>query len=383
MTGIIAGAATRRSGGHGWSMEEQMERIAAAVLVFVLAASPAITCADEVLSGPPPGDGPLEVLIGFNLVNITDVGEKEETLDFEGAVYLEWLDSRLAYEPAEYNMPDDWRPGDYSHAPGHIYQGDFAVKELFEGWRPHVVIPNGIGNRVTTNMAVAIWPDGRVEYLETFYVKAETPMDLRRFPFDRQSLEVFFHPFIYQRDEVVLVPDDRLASIWDQNLGIADWALEKVAMRERPADIAYFDDSHTVISEFIVTVQIKRRPMHLVISIIFPMVLLVSLTWSVFWMDNETLSNRVNITFIGILSVVAYYFVILDNVPEVSYLTLIDAFIISTFLILTAGVVVVVYIERIVDEARVAAIDRRCRWAFPLAYVLTASVLGAFFLNIY
>ena len=52
------------------------------------------------------------------------------------------------------------------------------------------------------------------------------------------------------------------------------------------------------------------------------MLLLVALTWCVFWMDNETLSNRVNITFIGILSVVAYYFVILDSVPAASYLTL-------------------------------------------------------------
>ena len=39
------------------------------------------------------------VLIGFNLVNITDVNEKEETIDFEGAIYLEWVDPRLAYDP--------------------------------------------------------------------------------------------------------------------------------------------------------------------------------------------------------------------------------------------------------------------------------------------
>jgi hypothetical protein len=29
-------------------------------------------------------DGPLEVQVGFNLVNITDVNEKEETIDFDG-----------------------------------------------------------------------------------------------------------------------------------------------------------------------------------------------------------------------------------------------------------------------------------------------------------
>ena len=77
----------------------------------------------------------------------------------------------------------------------------------------------------------------------------------------------------------VLVPDDRLARIWEQNLGIADWSLQTVLMQERPVEIAYFDDSRAEISEFIVTVEIKRKPMHLILSIIFPMVLLVSLTW--------------------------------------------------------------------------------------------------------
>ena len=341
--------------------------------------SPVAAGEETYLGGLPPGDRPVEVLMGFNLVNITDVGEKEETLDFEGAIYLEWQDRRLAYEPEEFGMSSDWVPGDYSRAPSRIYQGDFAVKELFEGWRPHVVIPNGVGDRSITNMAISIWPDGHVAYSETFFTKAETPMDLRRFPFDRQHLEVFFHPFVYQRDEIVLVPDDRLARTWNQNMGIADWSRGGITMLERPIEIAYFDDSRSEISEFVVTVEIKRRPTHFVISILLPMVLLVSLTWCVFWMDNESLANRVNITFIGILSVVAYYFVILDSVPEVSYLTFIDAVIISTFLILASGVVVGIIMEDIVhdDKAALAArVDRICRWAFPLAYFLSSMLLG-------
>lgn len=324
--------------------------------------------------------------MGFNLVNLTDVSEKEETIDFEGAIYLEWMDPRLAHDPAEYGMPEDWAPGDYSKAPRQIYQDNFAVNEAFQGWRPHVVIPNGIGDRSTTNMAISVWPDGWVAYSETFYAKVEAPMDLRRFPFDVQDLEIFFHPFIYQRDEIVLIPDDRLARTWNQNLGIADWSRESVLMKERPTEIAYFDDSRSEISEFVVTLRIERRPTHFLISIIFPMIILVGLTWCVFWMDNESLSNRVNITFIGILSVVAYYFVILDNVPEVSYLTLVDAFIISTFLILAAGVILGVIMETLGHSGRTklgARVDRICRWAFPTAYLFTTAALGIVFFNLY
>lgn len=176
----------------------------------------------DYLAGPPPGEGPIEVLIGFNLVNITDVNEKEETIDFEGAIYLEWVDPRLAYDPAAYGMPADWQPGDYSLAPRKIYQGSYAFAELYEGWWLSIVIPNGVGNRQITESAIGIWPDGRVLYHDTFFAKVEVPMDLRLFPFDQQSLEIFMHPFLYARNQVVLVPDDRLVRTWDQNMGIAD-----------------------------------------------------------------------------------------------------------------------------------------------------------------
>ena len=340
----------------------------------------------DYLAGPPPGDGPLEVLVGFNLVNITDVNEKEETIDFEGAIYLEWTDPRLAYDPIDFGMPADWQPGDYSLAPRQIYQGIYAFSELYQGWWLSIVIPNGIGNRQITEQALGVWPDGRVLYHDTFYSKSETPMDLRLFPFDSQSLEIFFHPFLYGTNEVVLVPDAKLARTWDQNMGIADWSRDSVTIRGRPIRVAKSDGDADEISEVVVTVNIERRPLHFLVSFLFPMVLLVSLTWCVFWMEKETLSNRVNITFIGILSVVAYYFVIIDFIPSVSYLTLMDGFIISTFLILAAGVVLAVVMEEIARKGRFSLglqLDRVCRWAFPLTYAISTVVLSVLFFVLY
>ncbi len=329
--------------------------------------------------GPPLDRVPLEVEIGFSLVNITDVSEKFETIDLDGGLYLRWNDPRLAYDPVEVGLePGDFTPGDYSRAPRRIYQGDFAVKELFDGWRPHIVIPNGVGDRATTKMTVGVWPDGRVEYSESFYAKVETPMDLRLYPFDRQSLEIFFHPSVYQRSELVLRPDDHLSRTWDQNMGIAEWERRAVTLLERPVAIKRFDGTTYEISEFVATIDIARRPLHVLVSIILPLVVLVCLTWCVFWMDDESISNRINISFIGILSVVAYYFVILESVPKVSYLTLIDAFMITTFFILAAGAVINIVVDKLNRHGREALgdeVDRVCRWAFPSSYAAVTLLL--------
>ena len=293
---------------------------------------------------------------------------------------------RLAYDPAAYGMAADWQPGDYSLAPRQIYQGNFAFAELYAGWWPSIVIPNGVGNRQVTEVALGIWPDGRVLYHDTFFVRAEVPMDLRLFPFDRQSLEIFMHPFLYGVNEVVLVPDERLVRTWDQNMGIADWSRKTVTMAAREISVAKSDGDAEEISEVVVTIDIERRPLHFMVSLVFPMVLLVSLTWCVFWMDKESLSSRVNITFIGILSVVAYYFVMIEFIPSVSYLTLMDGFIVATFIILSAGVVLATVLEEITQNGRAELgrqVDRVCRWAFPLTYAVTTAMLSLLFFYLY
>jgi hypothetical protein len=95
-------------------------------------------------------------------------------------------------------------------------------------------------------------------------------------------------------------------------------------------------------------------------------------------MDQEGLADRVNIQFVGILSVVAYYFVIKDSVPEIDYLTLMDTFIIASFLMPAAGVVISLVVDRLNRRGRAELgdkLDQVCRWSFPLGYVLTCVAL--------
>ena len=325
---------------------------------------------------------PLKVGIGFTLSNITDVNEREETIDFDGALFLKWKDDRLAYDPTSVGYGSDHKLGDHSQIPRLIYQGDFSVKEVFDGWRPHILLQNGIGDRVQSNISLGIWPDGTVAYGETFSAKAETPMDLRRFPFDRQKLEIYFQVFLYNEDQIVLIPDENLAGTWDQNIGIAQWENEGFLFSERTIELKMLSGRKKAKSEFIGTIIIKRQPMHFLFSTILPLIVLVCLSWTVFWLDDETASNRINISFIGILSVVAYYFVIQNNIPNISYLTLIDAFIITTFFFLAASVIVSLMVDKLNragNSQRGDKIDAFSRWGFPASYLFISVLIVVFF----
>jgi len=332
--------------------------------------------------GIPINSEPLKIGMGFTLSNITDVNEKEETIDFDGALFLKWKDDRLAYDPTVAGYPSDYKLGDHSQIPRLVYQGDFSVNEVFEGWRPHILFQNGIGDRVKSNISLGIWPDGTVVYGETFSAKAETPMDLRRFPFDRQRLEIYFQVFLYNEDQLMLVPDENLAGTWDQDIGIAQWENEGFVFSKRTIELKTLSGRKKPKSEFVATINIKRHPMHFLFSTILPLIVLVCLSWTVFWLDDEAVSNRINISFIGILSVVAYYFVIQNNIPNISYLTLIDAFIIVTFFFLAASVIVSLIVDKLnrAGKSQIGdKIDYRSRWVFPTSYLLISVLIVVFF----
>jgi len=339
---------------------------------------------DEGRTIPKPADGPVEVRVGFNVIDITNVNEREEVIEFEGALVLKWKDPRQAYDPADLGPGNSDTAEIPARAPSRIYQGDFAVKEIYEGWRPHVKISNGIGDRSRNHMAIGAYPDGTMVYAEYFKAQVETPMDLRTYPYDRQSLEVYLHAYNYKSNEVVLLKDPETTGTWLVDEGIAEWEKHGIEIREKTIEYSFLGGNKHQISELVVDVNIGRRPGHVILSIILPLLILVSLTWCVFWMDQESLSNRVNISLVGILSVVAYYFVVLDRIPGIPYLTMMDAFIITTFMMLAATVVISFVVDRLNRrgyEKIGDKLDYVCRWAFPLGYMSVIGVIALVYMS--
>ena len=95
------------------------------------------------------------------------------------------------------------------------------------------------------------------------------------------------------------------------------------------------------------------------------------LSWSVFWMDQSSLGDRISVSFIGILTVVAYQFILSEILPRISYLTLMNGFLNMSFFVVCASVVVSLWVGSLDRHGQTATgdrIDRRCRWIFPVVY---------------
>ncbi|HEX6242801.1 MAG TPA: hypothetical protein VFZ61_17935 [Polyangiales bacterium] len=75
---------------------------------------------------------------------------------------------------------------------------------------------------------------------------------------------------------------------------------------------------------------------------------------------------------------VAYQLVVADLLPEVSYMTLMHAFLNLSFLLMCATVpinLLVASYDRAGNHLRGGAIDRLCRWLFPLVYAGSVALM--------
>lgn len=319
--------------------------------------------------GPPLADGPVVVDVGFYLSGITSVSEEDETIEFAGVLTLRWHDPRQAFDP------------DQAGQSSTTFQGNFQFNEVFNGWWPQIVLKNEAGKYERQGVMLHVDSTGDMTYIEEIDAIAETRLKLRRFPFDRQDFYAIFEVLGYDRDRVVLRVDPTTTGAWEDDeewIRVPQWHSPTIATSIREYDRAYGGTPSAAFSAFVFGIGMERDPGYLIRLVIFPLTILVILSWSVFWMSRSSLGDRMDLSFIGILSIVAYQITISELMPRIAYSTILSAYFIISFLMMAASVVVNLVIGRIDESGNFKLgdlVDRRCRIAFPVMYVLVILIV--------
>jgi len=125
-------------------------------------------------------------------------------------------------------------------------------------------------------------------------------------------------------------------------------------------------------SQFVLSIDVERQSLFMLRLVVMPLALIVALSWAVFWMDRASLGDRISVSFVGILTAVAYQLVVAGLLPAASELTLMHAFLNVSFFVMCASVVINLVVGAYDKAGRSDIgdiIDRRCRWVFPLVYI--------------
>jgi hypothetical protein len=331
----------------------------------VVAAEPELTTShaqsNKFMSALPQENDPVVVTVSFELRDINHVDDETETVEFTGVLKLSWHDPRQAFDPVAEGTEEK------------VYQGNFQFNEVFTGWFPQLILVNESGMYEKHGVLLRIRSDGSLSLYETVDAVAKIDLDLRRYPTDQQRLKAVFHVLGFDSKEIVLrlEPDFNDGDLdIEESFQIPQWDLTGIKSSISTRNTPLIGKGSTT-STFIVSIDLQRRSYFIFRLVVLPLIIIVILSWSVFWMDKTSLGDRISVSFIGILTAVTYQVVLSEILPRISYVTVINGFLLFSFFTMCMTVIInlrVGYLDRHGMSEAGDRLDHRCRWMFPVIY---------------
>ncbi len=326
---------------------------------------------------------PVMVDIALEVAGITGIDELSNSFEVQGFMTLVWCDPRLR---------DRGGP-----ALVRTFLDEKADEKLENIWRPDLAFVNAMTPVNVHSEALDINSHGTVTHKRRFDLVLQAKYDLHKFPFDRQTLDILIESFTWPEDTLRLYTQ-RLAPVafavppgW-RSSGDEERFITNPAQKLKETHRKLGNQSNqkrlkgelaslgVTYSTFTMSLPMAREGAFYSWKLILPLVLIVFMSWAVFWADPKELSDRVGLTFTAILTVVAFQFLISDQLPRVSYQTYMDLLLLTSFVFMIFTVAESVLVNKVSGQGRdtlAAAIDRNCRWGFPLGYVAALGVISA------
>jgi len=119
--------------------------------------------------------------------------------------------------------------------------------------------------------------------------------------------------------------------------------------------------------------QAKRRTGYYIWKVIVPLVLIVFMSWTVFWISAENIGAQIGVATSSILTLIAYRFILGNLLPRVSYLTQLDYFILGATVLVFLALLEVVVSSALAqrgNKEQAHRVDVAARLLFPLTFAL-------------
>jgi hypothetical protein len=305
---------------------------------------------------------PIVVKVGYELDQITTVDQQSENYGVVANIWMEWTDPELAFSPDE------------CQCNFKLYRSvDEFVKAEGTRW-PEFTLFNQQERRWTQNQLIIVRPDGQTRYIERFWVILQAPdFNFRQYPFDNQ---LFFARIdsIYPEELYIYEPWDERTQVGSQ-LGEEEWYIT-----EWGTNVTSINLGDNLNSRFSFEFTAARHLLYYLIRILLPIAIIIVLTYIPFLLTDY--GKRADIASANLLLFIAFNFTIAGDLPRLGYLTLLDALLMTTFVMSGLTVIYNLYLKWLATKEQLeiaGKIDRIAIWAYPLTYVVLIISIVLFF----
>ncbi|XP_070197269.1 glycine receptor subunit alpha-4-like [Littorina saxatilis] len=251
----------------------------------------------------------------------------EATMDFTVSLllHLRWRDERLLH----HNTKKDFETTKKSFL-------EFDSQNIKRIWVPDLFFPNEksatFHEVMITNQMSRLYPDASILYISRLSMTLSCPMNLRYYPFDKQSCSIQIMSFGYS--------DDKLTLEWMNNTEPNEPTslnMNPVIMNEN-VELPQFEvvnsdaircykryhqksGNHSCIEAVFF---LERNITYYVVQMYIPSILIVMLSWISFWLTVNSVPGRISLGVLTVLTMTTQSSSVNASLPRVSYTKAID-----------------------------------------------------------
>jgi hypothetical protein len=293
---------------------------------------------------------PTLVTVGLRLIDVTAIEDTTQSITADFMVTQDWTDPGLAkYRGCQLNLDKVWSPEIDVLNSGRLFKklGDFV--EVFEA--------------------------GRVRLTQRYRGALVFVYDAHRFPFDTQNIVVSLLSEKHDQNKVKIIINESVNGRNPTAFNIPDWSITDVSAQVVTQHFEIGNSSHSI---FKFSIPAKRLSGYYAWKVIVPLMLIVFMSWTVFWINPSQVGPQISMSATSMLTLIAFQFAMGNILPRLSYFTIMDRFIFGSTVLVFLALVESVTTNCLVTknkEARALQLDRYCCWIFPAVFFVFVGIV--------
>ena len=272
---------------------------------------------------------------------------------------------------------------------GNWWFCDYSLEEFRELtlYDPHVTLLNLIEfsrDMKSEKFSIAYYPptlendDDYVEFIKEYKGLGTftSNFQFKSFPFDAQKLK-FNIGFENQTIQEVIFDDNYPLHLYlkefVENPNLVEWKIKDY-------DIKF---SHQkILNEYtseIMSIQIgiERNSKYFLFKVLLPIILILCISGSVFWVTPKEIESRLTVSIVCLLALIAYNFVVDNDIPKLAYLTIMDYIILMSYVFSAYPTFETIFVFHHLEKnpKLSSLVDNKSKFFYPVAFILFLVIL--------
>lgn len=192
---------------------------------------------------------------------------------------------------------------------------------------------------------------------EKFYriqANLNSPIDLRRFPFDKQKMQIIIEDKKSTIDKLVYVADLRQSGV-DDSVVFTGWNIEEweAEVKEHRYDV--YNETY---SQYVFSIPISRIMVNSIIKTFLPITFIILVMLSSFVLDPDKITTRLGMVGSALVASVMFHVSLANQIPPVQYLTFADKFMVLTYFVLLLSFGLNVFLLEMLERKQNEKVDK-------------------------